>query len=94
MLRCRSHEVPLRSDWDAVREPLMQAACRAKFTQHARLRRELLASGDRLLVHLSNSDRFWGGTEDGRGENRLGHILMRLRSEFRKEQSAAAAAAT
>ena len=43
----------LRADWDDVRDGIMYTGCLAKFSQHARLRRLLLDTGDAYLVEVS-----------------------------------------
>ena len=43
----RASPASLRADWDEVRDTVMLAALRAKFAQHADLRAQLLATGDR-----------------------------------------------
>ena len=79
----RNRSLVVREDWDAVKEDVMRKAVAAKFAAHRRLREWLLATGEEELVHHSTSDRFWGRTEDGQGENRLGEILMELRDYLR-----------
>ena len=56
-----------------------------KFTQHDRLMKLLLDTGDRNLVEHTGRDSYWGDRGDGSGQNKLGKLLMRLREEFRKE---------
>src|SRR4051794_3764298 len=46
----RSRKLPLRRDWEAVKDQVMLEAVRAKFTQHDDLREILLTTGDALLV--------------------------------------------
>lgn len=41
----------------------------------------LFNSFDEELVHLSPWDRYWGVDDNGKGENRLGKIIMRVRDE-------------
>ncbi len=72
----------VRSDWDAVRDEVMLAALRAKFTQHPDLRAQLLATGDAQLVEHTTNDRYWADGGDGSGQNRLGQLLMQVRSEL------------
>lgn len=71
-----------RSDWIAVRESVMLFALRAKFTQHPNLAAKLRSSGERLLVELTKNDEYWGDPGDGSGQNRLGQLLMQVRSEL------------
>ncbi|RKP10974.1 hypothetical protein THASP1DRAFT_21369 [Thamnocephalis sphaerospora] len=77
MGRSRAH--PLRADWETVKETIMERAVFAKYTQHANLATQLLATGSSLLVEHTFNDVYWAdGGGDGRGLNRLGVILMRV----------------
>lgn len=73
----------LRGDWDDVRDEVMLAALRAKFTQHPTLCARLLATGDALLVEHTALDAYWADGGDGSGLNRLGMLLMQVRNELR-----------
>lgn len=64
----------------------MHEAVRAKFTQHGELREYLLGTGDARLVEHTESDAYWGDGGDGSGRNRLGEILMQVRSELREQR--------
>ena len=83
----RSRARPLRADWEIVKEEAMLTALLAKFSQHADLRQQLLATGDATLVERSPRDAYWGDGGDGRGLNRLGQLLMRVREEMRQRQA-------
>jgi ribA/ribD-fused uncharacterized protein len=82
----RSRKLPLRRDWEAVKDGVMLEAVRAKFTQHEDLRAILLDTGDAFLVEHTANDAYWGDGGDGRGCNRLGEILMTVRAELRREE--------
>lgn len=77
-----NRSLSVRSDWDDVKESVMRKAVLAKFEQHRLLRSQLLETGEEMLCHESNDDLFWGCTRDGIGENRLGKILIDLRSKL------------
>jgi len=79
----QSRKHALRSDWERVKEGVMSAALEAKFTAHAELRETLLSTGDARIVEAAPHDAYWGAGPDGRGKNRLGVLLMRLRDRFR-----------
>ncbi|MBV8881140.1 MAG: NADAR family protein [Planctomycetaceae bacterium] len=79
----RSRKRPLRPDWDAVKDDVMREALRAKFTQHADLKRLLVDTGERMLVEHTRNDRYWADGGDGRGRDRLGELLMELRGLLR-----------
>lgn len=81
----RDRKLPLRRDWESVKDRVMLDALRAKFTQHEELRAVLLGTGDATLVEHTANDSYWGDGGDGSGKNRLGQLLMRLRDELRAE---------
>lgn len=72
--------VRLREDWEGVKEDVMRTGLKAKFTQHPDLAAVLLGTGTRHLVEASPYDRYWGHGRDGQGHNRLGCLLVELRS--------------
>lgn len=76
----RSLAVP--PDWAERRLAVMARALHAKFEQNRALGARLLATGSAPLIHLSASDRFWGRSRNGEGENRLGELLMALRRDL------------
>ena len=82
----RNHAVSRwrRKDWESVKINIMRKALLAKFTQHADLREMLLSTGDKYLIEHSPYDSFWGNGGDDSGENRLGLLLMEVRSELEK----------
>jgi N-glycosidase YbiA len=89
----QSREMPIRPDWDEVREAVMLSALRRKFSE-AHLVDLLLSTGDRELVESSPVDHFWGCGQDGSGQNRLGRLLMKVRSELRIRAAPGAAEGT
>ena len=54
-----------------------------KFTQNKDLGKRLLETKDSKLVEHTTRDKFWGDGGNGKGENKLGIMLMRLREEMR-----------
>ena len=75
--------VERRPDFDDIKVDLMYEIVLAKFTQLTNLREKLLATGDAELIEGNNhGDTFWG-TVNGKGHNKLGKILMRVREELR-----------
>ena len=79
----RSRQRPLRKDWEGVKDQIMLEALRAKFDQHPELREKLLGTGEAELVEHTKNDRYWADGGDGTGLNRLGNLLMQVRSELR-----------
>jgi GTP cyclohydrolase II len=73
-----------RQDWPFVKEAVMLEGLRAKFRQHPDMRELLLRTGDRVLVEHSKNDGYWGDAGNGTGKNRLGHLLMHVRTELQR----------
>lgn len=76
----RRRDLPLRPDWETVKDAVMMMALRAKFTQHPELKSLLLGTADEELVEHTANDRYWADGGDGSGRNRLGELLMELRT--------------
>lgn len=73
--------VSLRQDWEGVKEDVMLTLLRRKFANPA-MREKLLATGDEELVEGNWwGDTYWGVCK-GKGENRLGILLMQVRGEL------------
>lgn len=81
----------VQSEWNSVRDDILQVILRAKFTQNKNHREHLMNSGTRKLAEASARDRYYGiglpiTHEDildenaWNGENRLGKLLMNLRT--------------
>jgi len=76
-------KVVIREDWEKRKVETMYRILRAKFKQNEYVRELLLATGDVELVEGNIwGDTFWGICE-GKGENHLGKLLMRIRGELR-----------
>lgn len=74
--------VKLRPDWESVKLAVMEELLREKFRE-PRLRKLLVDTHPEKLVEDNTwGDRFWGVYE-GRGENHLGKLLMKIRLEIR-----------
>lgn len=84
----RGRRVRLRKDWEQVKDSIMEEIVRAKFSQNEELKEQLLATGDAQLVEGNRwNDRYWEvDIRSGVGENHLGKILMKVRSELRISQ--------
>lgn len=78
------NSVSMREDWDDIKTDVMDEVLKIKFSDPS-LKELLLATGDKTLIEDNNhGDRFWG-VYHGKGENHLGLLLMKLRSELRGE---------
>jgi N-glycosidase YbiA len=72
----------LRSDWEEIKLNVMLDLLRLKFSI-PELKEKLLLTEDALLVEGNEwGDVFWGVWE-GRGENNLGKLLMKVRGEIK-----------
>lgn len=75
-------EVPLRPKWEKQKFEIMYTILRAKFSQHKDLREKLLETGNAKLIEGNTwGDCVWGMCR-GKGQNKLGKILMLIREEF------------
>ncbi|MGH1339758.1 MAG: NADAR family protein [Aureispira sp.] len=80
----RSRKFKIRKNWDKMRDSIMYEALHAKFTQHQALKDLLLSTQAALLIEASPNDSYWGEGLDRKGTNRLGKILVRLRTTFQE----------
>lgn len=75
-------KLQLRPDWEIVKIPEMEKIVRSKFTHNRILGIQLVLTKDAELIEGNWwGDKFWGVCE-GVGENHLGKILMKIRSEL------------
>lgn len=80
----RSRQIPLREDWEAIKDDVMYRAVLAKFTMHEKLKQLLLATGTADIVENAPGDYYWGCGKDGSGKNRLGEILVQVREQLKQ----------
>jgi len=76
------YHVTLRPGWEEMKEGIMLEGLRAKFTQYPNLREKLLSTGDAKLHEDSPWDKYWGYAK-GKGQDRLGKLLMQVREELK-----------
>lgn len=76
----RDRKRPLRADWEQIKETIMQRGVLAKFTAHADIREVLLSTGEEDIVENAPNDYYWGCGRTGTGKNRLGYILIEVRT--------------
>merc|ERR1712232_1076234 len=74
----------IRPDWAHVKDDVMRQALEAKFTQHPQLGSYLVGTGSRKLVEHTSNDTYWADGGDGSGKNKLGELLMEVRSKLAK----------
>lgn len=79
--RKMGQNVVLCDDWEEVKVPIMEALLRMKF-KDPELKQKLIDTYPKPLVEYNWwGDKFWGVYE-GRGENMLGKLLMKIREEM------------
>ena len=78
----RNRDLPLRVDWEQVKEDVMRKAVLTKFTQNEEIKNILLATGKETIIENTSNDYYWGCGKDGSGKNMLGIILMEVREKL------------
>ena len=75
--------VRMRSDFDTVKLQFMEELLRRKFSNvNPELKQKLIATGDLELVEVNTwGDTFYGEC-NGKGENHLGKLLMKVRKDL------------
>ena len=64
--------------WDRWKLMVMFRSLAVKFSRED-MRKQLLATGDAILVEHTSNDSQWADGGDGSGTNYLGKLLMKLR---------------
>ena len=82
-LEGRNRQNPLRPDWEEIKDEVMLQALRMKFSQHPEIAKELLATGDAIIIEHTRNDAYWADWGDGSGKNKLGLLLMQVREELK-----------
>lgn len=82
----RRRSLPLRHDWEVIKDQVMLAGILCKFETHADIRAVLLATGEELLAENAPRDYYWGCGADGSGQNKLGQVLMTVRTLLRRRE--------
>ena len=80
--------VDLRSDWEQVKDGIMESIVREKFFQIEPLARKLKATGNAELIEGNTwGDTYWGvDLHTMQGQNKLGKILMKVRGLLPDEE--------
>ena len=81
----RDRSLPLRKDWEEVKDAVMEKAVMEKFKQNKEIREVLLSTDKESIVEKTTDDYYWGCGKDGSGQNKLGKTLMRVREKLRSE---------
>lgn len=80
LARKLAHLLPMRDDWDQVKDNIMRQALKEKFAD-PELKSKLLSTAPAELIEGNWwHDTYWGiDQKTGEGKNMLGHLLMELR---------------
>lgn len=78
----RDPNLPMREDWNEVRDGVMLVALRAKYGQYQVLKDLLLSTNKTHIYEHTKNDCYWADCGDRTGKNMLGQQLMQIRAEF------------
>lgn len=79
----RNRNLPLREDWEEVKDDVMRKAVYAKFSQNIEPKNILLDTDSEYIVENTSNDYYWGCGTNGSGKNMLGIILMEIRDKLK-----------
>jgi ribA/ribD-fused uncharacterized protein len=92
LAKLEGRQVELRKDWEIVKDKIMYEIVYAKFSQNNDLKKKLLETDNEFLVEGN----WWHDNHYGdcycekcrltKGENILGQILMRVRTELKGDE--------
>ncbi|MBI2623827.1 MAG: NADAR family protein [Candidatus Liptonbacteria bacterium] len=68
--------------WFPGRAAVMEEVFRAKAAQNKDVREALKRTGKRMIIENSPVDNFWGAGPNGKGENVVGKIWMKIRDSI------------
>ena len=70
------------ASWHKEKAAAMEEILRAKAAQHEDVRKKLIKTGKKMIIENSPTDNYWGIGADGRGENMVGKIWMKIRDSL------------
>lgn len=78
----RNCNLPIRADWEEIKDDVMRKAVLAKFIQNKDIKKLLLTTKNSIIIEKTINDYYWGCGKNGDGKNRLGEILMETRDKL------------
>lgn len=81
----RDRNLPLRSDWEEVKQDIMLETVLLKFRANPDILELLLATGDEELIENTTKESYWGCGPDKNGQNNYGKILVKARAILRNQ---------
>ena len=86
-LEGRNRQNPLRPDWEEVKDKVMLQALRMKFSQNPEIAKELLATGDAILIEHTQNDDYWADGRDITGKKQARPSLNVSKGRVEKPHS-------
>lgn len=83
----KKYQAVRKENWNEVKVTILYELVKEKVLQHAEVRNALLATGDEEIIEDNPHDDFWGNGKDGKGQNNMGKILMKIRHELKSSPS-------
>ena len=74
--------IELRKDWNDIKLDIMYEIVKAKFIQNPTIAKLLIDTNDKVIIEGNNWGDIYWGICNGKGENNLGKILMKVRKEI------------
>lgn len=72
----------IKNNWEDIKVQVMYKGLYFKFIQHPKLTKQLLLTGNSIIIEHTKNDSYWADGGDGSGKNKLGELLMHLRKEI------------
>ena len=79
----RGKEMPVRDDWDDIKDGIMEKVVREKFTFYPVLTELLLSTNNSKIYEHTKNDCYWADCLDRTGKNKLGIIIEKVREELK-----------
>jgi ribA/ribD-fused uncharacterized protein len=80
----RGKRLTLRPEWEDIKYKVMYDIVLNKFSSNPTLKEMLLKTGNEILIEGNTwGDQYWGVC-NGRGQNKLGDILMKIREVLKE----------
>ena len=83
----RDPNLPMREDWDDVKDGYMLIALHAKYGQYKVLQDLLKSTNNAHIYEHTKNDCYWADCLDRTGLNKLGTFLMQIRDELAQPSS-------
>ena len=83
-IKRESKNVILRKDWDIVKDDIMWECQKQKYSQEPYRQKLIDTKNEQIQEGNYWGDTYWGvDLKTGKGENRLGKMIMKIRGELR-----------